>query len=130
MNSSERFRRLAGAATLLAIPFSLGSSGLLMAAAGGDNQLLLSGLLVGIGVRGAAFFRWGMLLDVLGYYLLLAPLALYLRERFKGQGGSFVTLYTLCGLAYILIGAMGAIILAAVGPDLMREYALAQEPQR
>jgi hypothetical protein len=130
MNSSERFRRLVGVLTLLAIPFSLGSAVLLMVAAGGDNRLLLNGSLVGIGVRGAAFFRWGMILDVLGYYLLLAPLALYLRERYKGQGGPFITLYTLCGLAYVLIGAIGAIILAAVGPDLMRQYALAQEPQR
>jgi hypothetical protein len=126
----DRFQRLAGVTTLLAIPCSLGSIFFLMAAVGGQNELLMQGALVGIGSRGAEWFRWGNLLDLFGYYLLLAPLALYLHERFKSQGGPFVTLYTLCGLAYILIGAIGAILLAAVGPTLIREYALAQASQR
>jgi hypothetical protein len=41
-----------------------------------------------------------------------------------------VTLYTLCGLAYILIGSMGAIVLSAVLPPLINEYAQASASQR
>ena len=41
-----------------------------------------------------------------------------------------MTLYTLCGLAYILIGSMGAIVLAAVLPPLMNDYVQASGSQR
>ncbi len=32
------------------------------------------------GVRGAALWRWSMVLDMLGYYLLIVPLILFLRQ--------------------------------------------------
>jgi len=77
-----------------------------------------------------SLFRWGMILDMFGYYLLLAPLALFLWSWLKNKGMNLVALYTLCGLAYILIGAMGAVILAAAGSPLIESYSKATGQQR
>jgi hypothetical protein len=71
-----------------------------------------------------------MIFDVFGSYLLLAPLALHLWAWLKPKSPNHVTLYTLCGLAYILIGSMGAIMLSAVLPPLMNDYVQASASQR
>jgi hypothetical protein len=71
-----------------------------------------------------------MIFDVFGSYLLLAPLALHLWNWLKPKSPRYVTLYTLCGFAYILIGSMGAIILSAVLPPLINDYAQASVLQR
>ncbi len=107
----------------------MGASGFLMFAAAGfssdvaDNP---SGL-VARGSSAAELIRWASMVDLVGY-LLLALLAAYFRERFKGD--RFIALYTFAGLIYILIGATGAVILGTAGPPLMRAYQSALEPQR
>ena len=63
-----------------------------------------------------------MLLDVFGYYLLLGPLAIYLHYSSEGASEPWISLFTVCGLAYVLIGAIGATVLAAVLPPLMEAY--------
>jgi Domain of unknown function (DUF4386) len=104
-------------------------SGLLFFATGGvsaqgtpDTQAMLA-----TGASGADLVRWASFLDLFGY-LLLAPLALYLRQRFRHD--PLIDLYTVAGLAYILFGALGAIILASAAPMLMRDYATASVAQR
>lgn len=89
-----------------------------------------SGAMISTGARGANLLRWGMIFDVFGSYLLLAPLALHLWSWLKLRSPNHVTLYTLCGFAYILIGSMGAIVLSAVLPPLINDYAQASASQR
>lgn len=60
--------------------------------------------------------------------LLLAPGALYLRHRFRDD--PLIDLYTIAALAYMLIGAMGAVIFATAAPPLMRAYPSASLAQR
>jgi hypothetical protein len=71
-----------------------------------------------------------MVFDVFGYYVLLAPLALWLWKWLRPRGPLLMTLYTWCGLAYILVGAMGAMLLAAVEPPLIIQYVQANGAQR
>lgn len=68
--------------------------------------------------------RWFLLLDMFGYYLLLLPVLFYLHRQYK-YSSPWTSLFTFCGAAYILIGAIGAAILAAVWPELMKDYLLA-----
>ncbi len=68
----------------------------------------------------AEFFRWGMITDLWGYYLLLAPAVLYCYEQMDSP---WRRVYVAGGLAYVLLGASGAAILAAAGTDFLREYA-------
>jgi len=62
--------------------------------------------------------------------LLLAPAALYLWHWLKPRNPKLITLYTFCGLVYILIGAVTASLMGGAVPPLMRAYASASEPQR
>ena len=130
MNDNIQFQRLAAGAAILSAPLAFGSVALSLAAVNGNAQAFLDGSVIAIGLRGANLFRWAMLLDVFGYYLLLAPLALLLWNWLKPRGPNLVTLYTVCGMAYILIGAMGAVVLSAVEPPLINEYAQASGPRR
>jgi hypothetical protein len=81
-----------------------------LASANGNSQAFLDGSVIAIGPQGASLFRWAMILDLFGFYLLLAPLALHLWDRLKSRGPGFIRLYTFCGLGYTLIGAIGAVI--------------------
>jgi hypothetical protein len=122
MNDSMRFQRLTALSILLAVPLAIASAVLLLAA-GFDLQAVNNPvLMLTIGSPRASLLRWGMILDVFGYYLLLAPLTLYLWSWLKPRSYNLITLYTLCGLAYSLIGAMGAIVLSAVLPQLVNDY--------
>jgi hypothetical protein len=131
MNDLQRFQRFAAVTTLLSTLPAVGA-GLCLGAAANFSLTAFSnpGSLIEIGAQGANLFRWGMVLDTFGYYLLLAPLALFLWNWLRSSSPSLVTLYTLCGLGYILIGAMGAIILAAVEPPLIVQYAQVSAAQR
>ncbi len=131
MNDEQRFQRLAGVITLASLLPALGA-GVCLGAAANFNIAFMGnpGALITIGASGANLFRWGMVLDVFGYYLLLAPLALFLWNALKRTSPLLVTLYTLCGLGYILAGALGAIMLAAVEPPLIVQYAQATAASR
>jgi hypothetical protein len=62
-------------------------------------------------------------LDMFGYYLLLLPVIFYFHKQYK-YTSPWVTLFTCCGLAYVLTGATGAAMLAAFWPGLMQDYLL------
>jgi uncharacterized protein DUF4386 len=83
-----------------------------------------------VGTNGASLLRWGLLLDMLGYYLPLLPLALFLQHWLKTKNPIWACFYTTCGLGYILIGATGAVALAVGQPPLINAYAQASAEQR
>ena len=82
-----------------------------------------------VGVDGANLLRWGLILDMLGYYLPLLPIAIFIQNWLKPKSPVWVRLYTICGLGYILIGATGAVALAVVQPPLINAYAQAPVEQ-
>lgn len=73
--------------------------------------------------------KWSMLLDMLGYYLLLLPVIFYLHERLMAKT-PWADVFTFCGLAYVLVGAIGAAILASVWPQQMQRYLVADPAGR
>ena len=83
-----------------------------------------------VGADGASLFRWGMILDMLGYYLPLLPIALFLWRWLRSRNPDWLLFYTSCGLGYSFIGAFGAAILAAVHPPLINAYTQATVEQR
>jgi hypothetical protein len=131
MDQTRRFQRLAGVSCLLAGACYVGGA-VLMAAAVNFNLSLdaFSGTMIAIGPRGGELLRWGLLLDGLGSYLLVAPLALYLWGWLQPENPSLANLYTLSGLAYMLVGAIGAFVLAAALPPLINAYGPASAAQR
>src|SRR3989440_1479012 len=131
MNHEASFQRLAAVTSILAALLAFGSIGFLVVVLG-VNTDPFSNLtsILRIGANGANLFRWGMILDMFGYYLLLAPLALLVWSRLKPKGMNLITLYTFCGLAYMLIGAIGAATLAAISLPLIEGYGQASGQQR
>jgi hypothetical protein len=120
--------RIASLSVIIGFVFMAGSGVLFFAAAGFSEQRNSDpAALVAMGGTGADFIRWACLVDMFGY-LLLAPLALYLHRRFHDD--PYIDLYTAAGFAYILVGAIGAVIFATAGPTLMRDYISATEVQR
>jgi hypothetical protein len=83
-----------------------------------------------VGASGASLLRWGLILDMLGYYLPLLPAALFLQAWCGPKSRAWVRFYTSCGLGYILIGATGAALLAAALPVLIGAYGQASADQR
>src|SRR5256714_12182032 len=131
MNNDASFQRLAAVTSILAMLLACGSIGLQVVVLGMNTDPFSNPTsLLGSGANGATLFRWGMILDMFGYYLLLAPLALLLWSRLQPKGMNLITLYTFCGLAYILIGAVGAATLAAISPPLIEGYGQASIQQR
>src|SRR5437763_12149206 len=131
MNNDASFQRLVAVTSILAALLAFGSIGFLVVVLG-VNTDPFSNLtsILGIGANGASLFRWGMILDLFGYYLLLAPLALLLWSRLQPKGMNLISLFTFCGLAYMLIGAIGAATLAAISPPLIEGYGQASLQQR
>lgn len=66
--------------------------------------------------------RYGWLLDILGYYLLLAPLAIYLEQWASTKSTLYSQLFTFCGKGYILCGGLGAAILAGTSEPIFSAY--------
>ncbi len=65
--------------------------------------------------------KWFNLLDLFGYYLLLLPLIFYFHQQYKYRS-PWMSLFTFSGAAYVLTGALGAAILAALWPEQMKDY--------
>jgi hypothetical protein len=119
------FQRLAAAAALLSVPLAFANLALGLAAVRFDvafDSLLDPGAVATIGSTDAGLLRWSMICDLFGYYLLLAPLAVLLWSWLKPKSVEMITFYTFCGLAYALVGAIGAAMLAAIAPWLIDEY--------
>ena len=114
MNNEASFQRLAAVTSILAALLAFGSVGL-QAVVLGVNTDPFSNLthILEIGANGASLIRWGMILDMFGYYLLLAPLAV---ARLLALALlALLTLLTLLTLlAALPLLALAALLLAAL----------------
>jgi hypothetical protein len=131
MNNDASFQRMAAVTSILATLLAFGSIGVQALVLGVNTDPFSNpASILMTGANGANLLRWGMILDIFGYYLLLVPLALLLWSRLQPKGMNLVTLYTFCGLAYILVGATGAATLAAISPPLIEGYGHASVQQQ
>ena len=122
---SERQRSIAGAALAFVVLDAVASV-MFLAVYDFDVRTLAAnpGALPARGSEVAGLLRWGGLIDMLGY-LALAPVVLYLNvrlnvaapERVKAWG--LVNLLAASGLGFVLIGSIGAVLYASVGPALI-----------
>ncbi len=106
-----------------------GASGYLFVAATGPSAQMSPDpvALLGGGASGASLLQWASVVDLFGY-LLVAPLVMYLHHRFRDNPR--MVLYTAAGFAYILVGALGAVIFLAAGPMFLRDYVSAGGTQQ
>jgi hypothetical protein len=65
--------------------------------------------------------RWFMLLDMFGYYLLLLPVIFYTHSLLQ-EKTAWASFLTSLGFGYVLIGAIGAAMLAVVWPALIIDH--------
>jgi hypothetical protein len=131
MNDHQSFQRVAAVTAIVSFPLALASVVLSAIAQNFSPDVAANpALMLSIGAGGANLLRWGMILDMLGYYLPLLPVALFFWRWLGSRNPNWVLFYTSCGLGYILVGAIGAAILAAVHPPLISAYAQAPVEQR
>jgi hypothetical protein len=85
------------------------------------TQLLASGS------NGANLIRWGSLVDMCGY-LCIPPVVLFLQDRYAGA--KLIDLYAIAGLALVVIGSIGAVVMATAAPVLINHYPTASPAER
>lgn len=121
-----QLRRVAAWLAILALPFAFANVGLALVAVDYDFTLFgdfASGFrAIADRPDGPALLRWSMISDMLGFYLMLIPLALVLWDWLRARNQPLVTLFTLFGVAYLLCGAIGAAILSVVLPYQVDAY--------
>ncbi len=69
----------------------------------------------------AAAAKWSMILDMFGYYLLLLPSIYFLQDWLKSRS-AWSSLITFSATSYVLIGAIGAAVLAIIWPAIINAY--------
>jgi len=106
---------------LVAIMMYSAAAGLSTGLSVEPSQLLTSG------PHGAALIRWGSLIDLFGY-LAIAPVVIYLRDRYASA--RYVDLFAAAGLAVVVIGSIGAASMATAAPPMITDYVAASPAQR
>jgi hypothetical protein len=86
--------------------------------------------LVGQAPGNAETFRWAIILDMLGYYVLLAPLFVAVGWRLFHLGERGAALWTIAALMYVTAGSVAAMALAYGVPTLLLGYAQASSSGR
>jgi len=88
-----------------------------------------SALIVRLGSDHVELFRWASLLDLFGSYLLMLPLAVYLRNSFHAEQPATVDIGTVAAVVFGVAGATGAATWASATP-LIAAYARASPGDR
>jgi len=83
--------------------------------------------LLASGPTGASLIRWGSLIDMFGY-LSIAPVVLYLDDRYGSA--RYADLFAAAGLAFVVIGSIGAASMATAAPAMINDYAAASAAQK
>ena len=131
MSDHQSFQRFAALAAIISFPLALASIVLTSAAMDFEMDASMNpAVLLSVGPDGARLLGWGLILDMFSYYLPLLPAALFLLHWLQPKSPNWVRFFTLCGVGYILIGAIGATILAATYPPLIRAYGQASVSQQ
>jgi len=120
--------RVAVAFTILALLLEAASLVFYAAAAGYSTAISVPPIvLLASGQSGARLIEWGSLVDMFGY-LCIAPVVLYLRDRYAGA--RLINLYAVAGIALVVVGAIGDVVMRAAAPYLIRQYQVASPAGR
>jgi hypothetical protein len=131
MDSHQSFQRFAAVTAIVSFFTAVASDVLQGIPVNFNSEFPINPVIfLSVGVDGANLLRWGLILDMLGYYLPLLPIALFIQHWFRVKNPIWARFYTTCALGYILIGATGAVTLAVVQSPLINAYAQASTEQR
>ncbi|MBI1224828.1 MAG: hypothetical protein GC192_06290 [Bacteroidetes bacterium] len=121
MRPFENYVRKVGSITLLSGVIAFACNILLALAVNNNFEVFSNPALIFENLRSSQieFFRWGMITDIWGYYLLFVPIVLFIYEKMES---SWRNMFAFCGIAYVVIGAIGAAILAATGSHFLKEF--------
>jgi len=120
--------RVAVVFAILALVLEAASLAFYSAAAGYSTALSVPPIaLLASGPSGARLIDWGSLVDLFGY-LCIAPVVLYLRDRYAGA--SAINLYAIAGVAVVVIGSIGDVVMRAAAPYLIRQYQASSPTER
>ena len=120
--------RVAVAFTILALLLEAASLVFYAAAAGYSTAISVPPIvLLASGQSGARLIEWGSLVDMFGY-LCIAPVVLYLRDRYAGA--RLINLYAVAGIALVVVGAIGDVVMRGAAPYLIRQYQVASPAGR
>ncbi len=124
--TDRSFDRVAVITAYLSVPVAFASMVIGLAATQFDLAVIDDpALVLRVGAAAAPSAYWSMICDLFGYYLLLLPCAFALGRRLREGAPAWAQFATACGAGYVVIGASGAAVLAAVWPPLIRAYAAA-----
>lgn len=130
MGTETQFRKLAGWAAIVAMPVGYASFLIAMAAVDFDVESVTDPALTLPAIAGrATMFWWSWVLTAL-YFLLWVPLALLLFNWFRTKSANLVGLLALCGIAGLMVGAIGQVATGAVALTEADGYAQATEAAR
>lgn len=130
MNDHGYFRAAGIVGLISAICILVGSATLAATLGGGPDTFGDPAQMFSGGPEMARGLRRALTFGMFGFYLLLPPLVLALRELVRERGGPWADLFAVGGLAYALVGAIGAAIALTALPQLIESYQAASEAQR
>jgi hypothetical protein len=120
------FLRVAAITAIVSLPLAAGNILTMFLAVHFNLNAISHPLeLIREGATGAQLWHWAMVLDILGYYLLIVPVIMALRGSLRPKSPNWVDLASLCLLMYCFIGAIGGAILATALPPLVNSYSTA-----
>lgn len=126
MNDEPSFKLIAAISTMAAGLVQLATGMFQFLAIDFDFEAVADpASLITLGGQAAETLRWGLLLEIFGFFLLLVPAALYLWYWLRPHHPKLVSLYTVCGLAHLFIGAAGAATRLGVLPKALQAYSQA-----
>ncbi len=119
MSRANSFRFLTAICAIVSAPVAYFSSWLLREASNGDPRWFSEPWhVIEEGSAVATTLRIAGVSGMLGNYLLLGPLMVYLYRRLRRRGSGLARLASSAGTLYVAIGALGSAILAASLPTL------------
>ena len=112
-------RRIAAITAIVSLPFAYLTQTLFSLGTGGDPSAFFDAArLLSVSSNQSTFLYLGYWTDILGYYLILLPVLIYAWKILRVVDESLTDLTFTCGLAYYLLGAIGAATQAAAFQDL------------
>jgi hypothetical protein len=123
MTNEISFSKLAGTVALLSLPVALISISLVFSAYNWDFEIAFNpSKAIAYQPDPSYMLRWAWILDIFGYYLPLAPLALWLHHRLSEKAPLYSQLFGFCALGFVGIGAAGAAMLAGATVPLFEAF--------
>jgi hypothetical protein len=120
--------RVAVVFAILALVLEAASLVFYSAAAGYSTALSVPPIvLLASGSSGARLIEWGSLVDMFGYFCI-APVVLYLRDRYAGA--RLINVYAVAGILVAVVGSIGDVVMRAAAPYLIRQYQVASPAGR